>query len=71
MEFLPWLAAIAAWAACAVVCLRCRASFLAAKKALPPSIAAAEILHDLTRGSALVRIERINPVDVLLRSPRA
>jgi Zn-dependent protease with chaperone function len=32
---------------------------------------ASELLHDLTAyGNALVRIERIAPTDVLLRSPR-
>lgn len=29
-----------------------------------------QLLHDLTGGNAIVRIERIAPSDVLLRSPR-
>lgn len=31
---------------------------------------AEELLHDLTRGQAVVRVERIAPSDILLRSPR-
>lgn len=38
----------------------------------PPqkTIDAAQVLHDLTRGDALVRITRVDPEDVLLRSPK-
>lgn len=42
----------------------------AAKKAPTPTISAEELLHDLTRGSAIIRVERISPADVMLRSPR-
>ena len=34
------------------------------------SLDARQILHDLTRGEALVRIARVDPEDVLLRSPK-
>jgi hypothetical protein len=34
------------------------------------SRSAEELLSDLLRGTAIVRIERIAPSDVLLRSPR-
>ncbi|MES3012639.1 MAG: hypothetical protein V4750_02780 [Pseudomonadota bacterium] len=34
------------------------------------TLTAEALLHDLTEGSALVRVERINPNDVFLRSPR-
>ena len=43
----------------------------AAVKTPPLSVSAEEILHDLTCGQSLVRIERINPGNVLLRSPRS
>jgi len=43
-------------------------------KKKPPQMndrTASELLHDLTAyGNALIRIERIAPSDVLLRSPR-
>lgn len=35
-----------------------------------PTIDAKQILHDLTRGEALVRIRRVDPEDVVIRSPR-
>lgn len=35
-----------------------------------PTTDAKQILHDLTRGEALVRIRRVDPEDVVLRSPR-
>jgi len=35
-----------------------------------PSYDARLLIHDLTRGDALVRVSRVNPEDVLLRSPR-
>jgi cell division protein FtsL len=35
-----------------------------------PTLEAKQILHDLTRGEALVRIRRVDPDDVLVRSPR-
>lgn len=45
-----------------------------AKKAPVPretrTITAEEILHDLTGGVALIKIERIDPSDVFLQSPR-
>lgn len=34
------------------------------------TITAEALLHDLTAGAALVRVERINPSDIFLRSPR-
>ncbi len=42
--------------------------YTAAKKAPAHSISAEEILHDLTaHGVALVKVERIDPLDVMLR----
>ncbi len=41
-----------------------------ARKAPAPSLTAEALIHDLTSGAALVRIERLNPADVFLRSPR-
>ncbi len=49
---------------------RHKAEIEALKKTPPLSVSAQELLHDLLRGSALVRIERISPADVLLRSPK-
>lgn len=40
------------------------------KKQRPLSRSAEELMHDLTAGVALVRIERVDPGDVFLRSPR-
>jgi hypothetical protein len=41
------------------------------KRPRPNDKTASELLHDLTAyGNAIVRIERIAPQDVLLRSPR-
>ncbi len=40
-------------------------------KKRPLSISAEEIVHDLTRGIAVVRIERISQEDLFLRSPRS
>lgn len=40
------------------------------KKKRPLDITAEEILHDLTAGISLIRVERVNPGDVFLRSPR-
>jgi hypothetical protein len=71
MDVLPWLVAAGACVFSAGFCIRCRSDLAAAKKALPPGRTAAEILHDLTRGAALVKIERVDPSDVLLRSPRS
>ena len=34
------------------------------------TVTAEELLHDLTAGAAVVRIERVNPADLWLRSPR-
>ena len=34
------------------------------------TVTAEALLHDLTSGSAVVRIERLNPADLFLRSPR-
>ena len=42
----------------------------AAKKKPAPTVTAEEILHDLTAGASLIRVERINPENVFLRSPR-
>lgn len=41
-------------------------------KSPPPqkTIDAAQILHDLTWGSTLVTVTRVDPDDVLLRSPK-
>lgn len=41
-----------------------------AKKAPAPTVSAEQILHDLTAGGAIVRVERLNPADLFLRSPR-
>lgn len=35
-----------------------------------PSYEAQQLLHDLTRGSGLVKITRVDPSEVFLRSPR-
>lgn len=36
-----------------------------------PNMTAEEILHDLTRsGTSLIKIERVSPEDIFLRSPR-
>lgn len=35
-----------------------------------PSYDARQLLHDLTRGEAVIRIKRIDPDDILIRSPR-
>lgn len=34
------------------------------------TVTAEQLLHDLTAGAALIRVERVNPADVFLRSPR-
>lgn len=39
-------------------------------KKAPPSASAEEILGDLLRGQALLRVIRVAPESVLLRSPR-
>lgn len=44
--------------------------FKRSKKIRPLSITAEELLHDLTRGVAIVRMELINQQDLFLRSPR-
>lgn len=41
-----------------------------ARKAPAPTLTAEALLHDLTAGGAVVRIERLNPADLFLRSPR-
>jgi hypothetical protein len=38
-----------------------------AKKAPAPTLTAEELIHDLTAGSAVVRIERLNAADLFLR----
>lgn len=43
----------------------------AAQKAPALTLEAESLLHDLTRGPAIVRIEVIDPKHLLLRSPRA
>ena len=44
---------------------------LKSKKKRPNSIEATELLHDLTvLGQTLIRVERIDPSDFLIRSPR-
>lgn len=40
------------------------------RKRRPKSIEAEELLGDLLQGEAVLRIHRISPTDVLLRSPR-
>ena len=42
-----------------------------ARKAPAPTLSAEELLHQMTtQGSAIVRIECLNPADLFLRSPR-
>ncbi len=41
-----------------------------AKKSSAPTTDARQLLHDLTRGEAIVRITPINPEDIFIRSPR-
>jgi hypothetical protein len=36
----------------------------------PESYELQQFLHDLTAGSGLVRVIRVSPVDVMIRSPR-
>ncbi len=43
----------------------------AAKKRPAPTLTAEELIHDLTRGPAVVRIERIDSTELFMRSPRA
>lgn len=63
-------------AATAAVSLSCNVFLFLQYKKLkksPPkqeTYDATALLHDLTAGRALVRIERIAPADVFLRSPR-
>lgn len=40
------------------------------KSKLKQSYEAKELLHDLSRGDALIRVSRVDPSDVFLRSPR-
>lgn len=40
------------------------------KRRAPLSKSAEELLHDMTRGQALIRVTRVDPDDVFLRSPR-
>lgn len=35
-----------------------------------PTFGAEELLHDLTRGPALVRVERVDASNLLIRSPK-
>jgi hypothetical protein len=42
-----------------------------AKKAPAPTLEAQQLLHDLTAGGAIVRLECLNPADLLLRSPKS
>ena len=39
-------------------------------KAKPEAYGVAQLLHDLTAGTSLVKIERVAPEDIFLRSPR-
>jgi len=45
--------------------------FRTSKRRRPLSISAEELLGDLARGQAVIRIERIAPSDIFLRSPRS
>jgi hypothetical protein len=42
-----------------------------AKKTPKPSYTAEMLMHDLTRGQAVIRIERVAPEDIFLRSPKS
>ncbi len=41
-----------------------------AKKSPQPTLDAQRLLHDMTNGSALLRISVIDPTDMMIRSPR-
>ncbi len=47
-----------------------RAALVADQAKRPKSVEAEELLHDLTRGVAIVRISPMNPDELFLRSPR-
>lgn len=69
MEAIPAiLSAIFALSAAANVVLLI--SLRASRKKPRPSITAENLMHDLTRGQAVIRIEVIDPSAILLRSPK-
>lgn len=80
MELIPFLVVL-----CVLLCVfsafqavsyvRLRRRYLAAVKAPPAKetleLTAQDLLHDLTRrGQAVLRVEVIDPANILLRSPR-
>ncbi len=47
-----------------------RQALIAAKKAPHPTLDVEQLLHDLTRGPAVLRVEVVDAKNLLLRSPR-
>lgn len=55
----------------AYLLVKARQSLAGARKAPQPTLTAEALLHDLTAaGVSVIRVERLNPADLFLRSPR-